>query len=149
MASSRSEHVDVNPGQADTNVIMFLFMMGTPWVPTFRGGKVESQDIHFQEWVWPQQAILDMQPLKETQKVSMLISNLEGEAKREVLVLNLEERRTVQQVIVALEQVYGDCVPLAAVRSQFFSCKQRPQETVREYALSLQEFKNRLQRRGD
>lgn len=146
ISNSEQSGAEFRQTSGNSNVIMFPFMMGAPWVAKFKGGKSE-EDIGFQEWLRTHRAMFDMQPLSESQKVSMLICNLEGEARREVLALVSNERRTVEQIITFLNNIYGDTVPISTIRSQFFTRKQRPQENVRQFALALQEFKNRLQNR--
>lgn len=131
-----------------TNMVMFPFMLGSSWGQKFSGDK-SQQHVHFQEWVRAQRIMLDMQMVSESQKVSMLLSNLDGEAKREVLALLDTESKTAEQVLTFLEGIYGYNIPLALLRSQFFGRKQRSQESVRQFALALQEFSNRLQKQGD
>lgn len=73
--------------------------------------------------------------------MAALISNSDGEAKREVLALPAEQRVTVDQIVAFLKSIYGDVVPLATLRSQFFTRKQRTDENIRQFALVLQELR--------
>lgn len=128
------------------NMVMFPMMMGNPWGPKFKGGEQEHS---FQDWLTAQNTMFDMYPLSEAQKVSTLINNLEGEPRREVLAMPADQRATVQNIIKFLKGIYGDTTPLANLRSQFFTRKQRTDENVRQFALGLQELSNRLTVRGD
>lgn len=70
------------------------------------------------------------------QKVSALISNLDLEAKREVLALPAAQRATAEQILTFLKGIYGDIIPLTTLCSQLFTCKQSTDENVRQYALA-------------
>lgn len=129
------------------NMVMFPFMIGTPGGPKFRGG--QQSEPSFQEWLTMQTTMFDMYPLSEAQKVSTLINNLEGEARREVLAMPADQRASVTNITSFLKSIYGDIIPLANLRSQFFTRKQRTDENVRQFALVLQELSNRLTVRGD
>lgn len=144
----RTSQFGTTPSQSSNmNMVMFPVMMGAPWCPKFKGG--QESEHGFQDWRTAQTTMFDMYPLSEAQKVSSLINNLEGEARREVLALPVAQRATVQTILSFLEGIYGDTTPLASLRSKFFTRKQRAEENVRQFALVLQELSNRLTARGD
>lgn len=148
-SGEQQQGADSSPNIAQNQaMLMFPLMMGTPWCQKFSGEKT-AQENNFQDWHNMQKSMFDMYPFSEAQKVSALISNLDGEAKREVLALPIAERVTSGQILTFLKNNYGDTVPLATLRSQFFTRKQRTDESVRQFALVLQELSNRLESRGD
>lgn len=131
-----------------TNTVMLPLMMGTLWGQKFNGDQLEQRN-DFKDWYDMQTSMFNIYPLSEVQKVSVLMNNLDGEAKREVLALPGAQRSTADQILSFLEGVYGDVVPVASLRAQFFTRKQRTDENVRQFALGLQELSNRLENRGD
>lgn len=150
-SSDQQQRVDGLPDMAQnqaTNMVMLPFMMGTPWCQKFNGDQM-AQGNNFQDWYNMQTSMFNIYPFSEVQKVSALISNLDGEAKREVLALPIAQRTTAEQMLSFLKSIYGDIVPLATLCAQFFTRKQRTDENVRQFALALQELSNRLENRGD
>ena len=67
-----------------------------------------------------------------------------GEAKREILVLPKTHRETFKQVLEHLENIYGEKVPVTTLMSNFYSRSQFPQESLRTYALALQELVGKI-----
>lgn len=152
-SSGAQQRVDGAPDMAqnqatNANMVMFPLMMGSPWCQKFNGDQM-PQGNNFQDWYNMQTSMFNIYPFSEVQKVSAVISNLDGEAKREVLALPAAQRMTAEQILSFLKSIYGDTVPLATLRAQFFTRKQRTDENVRQFALALQELSNRLDNRGD
>lgn len=117
---------------------------GAPWIPKFKGA---GGDLKYKEWKEQIQSLLQAREFNEAQKVSIVLGALTDEAKREVCVLGDTERDTVAKILAYLETLYGDQVPVATLRSQFFSCTQTANENLRSYVLRLRELFRRLQRR--
>lgn len=78
-----------------------------------------------------------------------MLGALQGEAKREILVLPEIERDKASKIFAVLTKVYGDQVPLSVLRSKFFSCRQQANETLRTFALRLRELHRRIQGRSE
>lgn len=116
---------------------------GAPWLPKFGGS---NEDVAYREWREQIQGLLGSQELEEARKVDILLGALTGEAKRQISVLENEERDRVQKIFKYLDSLYGDTTPTPVLRSQFFSCSQRPDETVPSYILRLRELHCRLRR---
>lgn len=152
-SSEQQQRVDGSPDRGqnpvtNSNMVMFPLMMGAHWCQKFNGDQ-RAQGNNFQDWYNMQTSMFNMYPFSEAQKVSALINNLDGEAKREVLALSVAQRTTAEQILLFLKNSYGDIVPLATLRAQFFTRKQRTDENVRQFALALQELSNRLENRND
>lgn len=79
--------------------------------------------------------------------MNLLLGSLAGEAKREVLVLEEENRDKIDKIFDVLARLYGDQLPLSVIRSQFFSCKQKPEKPLRAFALRLRELHHQLRTR--
>lgn len=118
------------------------FFIGAPWAPKFSG-----HGLDFNEWQSNMQAILRAQVWTEAQQCDFVLSTLEGEARREVLILEENERATPAVIFRFLNELFGDREFVGSLRSLFFDCRQKPAETVRPYALRLRELGKRLQTR--
>lgn len=92
--------------------------------------------------------LLGSQDLTEGQKVDILLGALAGEAKHQINVTEESERDQVRKVFAYLDTLYGDRTPTPVLRSRYFSCMQRPEETSPAYILRLGELFSRVQR-GD
>lgn len=64
----------------------------------------------------------------------------------DVCVLRDTDRDTVAKILNRLDTLYGYQVPVAILRSQFFSCSQTSSESLRSYVLRLQELFRRLKK---
>lgn len=124
--------------QPQVNVLMPWFMGGS-WVPKFGGGEPSK----FQEWRNQIEACIRAQGLNEVQQVDFVLSALEGNAKREILLLVERERNTDVKILNALASLYGGQQPVAQLRIQFFNCKQQPGEGVGPFTLRLRELHHR------
>lgn len=124
--------------------MMMPIYAGAPWIPKFKG---VGGELKFSEWKEQIQSLLQTREFNEQQKVSIVLGALTDEAKREVCVLGDTDRDTVVKILKHLETLYGDQVPVANLRLQFFSCTQNASESLRAYVLRLRELFCRLKRR--
>lgn len=79
-----------------------------------------------------------MYAIPEECQLDWVINSLDGEAKREILILPERERNTVEKVFEKLEELHATA-PASVARSLFFNCRQQAEESVRAFALRLQE----------
>lgn len=122
---------------------LMLWFMGGPWVPKFGGGEPSK----FQEWRNQIEAFIRAQGLNEVQRVDFVLSTLEGNARREVVLLDEGERNTDVKILDALALLYGGQQPVAQLRIQFFNCRQQPGEGVGPFTLWLRELHHRWRAR--
>lgn len=132
-------------GPADRPRVMTPLLMGAPWAQRFGGSTSESG---LQEWTAQIKYLSDLQGLTETQQVQFILGSLEGEAKREILAVEARNRDTSKKIFDLLKGLYRDTTPVAALRTQFFNCRQGPKQSIRAFSLQLRESFARLQRRG-
>ena len=120
---------------------------GAPWLPKFGGTEGEEK---YREWKDQIKGLLGTltQETNAARKANILLKTLTGEAKRQVSVLEEGERDTVDKVFTFLDGLYKETVPVSRMRVEFYSCIQRPEESVSSYILRLRELFCRL-RRGD
>ncbi|XP_041961524.1 uncharacterized protein LOC121719808 [Alosa sapidissima] len=128
-------------GAAAANSMMMVpWFLGGPWVPKY-GGK--GSPLPFSEWRSQMEVYLRAQTLTAAQRVDFVMSALQGEAKREMLLLISTDRETDAQIFMALEKLYGENVSISQLRSHFFKCQQQTGEGVGPFILRLRESHSR------
>ena len=128
---------NVNASQPLINAMMMPWFMGVPWIPKFNG---DPSKMRFSEWNGQVQAMLRAQGLNEEQKIDFIFGALEGEAKREIRLLDKTKRATGAAILKELGKLYGQVTPVAQLRAQFFKCHQQEGETAAAYILRLREL---------
>lgn len=116
---------------------------GAPWLPRFKGA---GDDLKYYDWKEQIKGLLGSQDLTEARKVSIVLGALCGEAKRQIAVLNEDEKDQTAKIFVYLDSLYGDQTPVPILRSKFFSCSQNVDEPVQSFILRLRELYSRLNR---
>lgn len=125
--------------------MMMPIYPGAPWLPKFHG---PNSDIKYGDWKEQILGILNAQNLTEPRKVELLKGALAGEAKLQIEVLDAEDRDTSAKIFTCLESLYGDNTSVAVLRSRFYACVQKPNESVKSFILRLRELYRKLQRRS-
>ena len=113
----------------------------------FTGTRSSPNDPSVEEWVTDMVTMLKTWNTPKVQQPQLLLRYLAGEAKREILVMREEERSQAANIFARLTEVYGDKVSSATLLQMFHGRQQKPAETIREFALALQELLGRLNRR--
>lgn len=131
---------------AEQRGTMMPFMMGMPWVQRFGGSGSEAK---LGEWQAQMETMLSFQPISDAQKADMIMSFLDGEAKREVLTLEKTCRDTPRKIFSVLSTLYGDSTHVSVLRAQFFNCRQEPNQSLRSFSLHLRELFLRLKRKDE
>ncbi|XP_073418046.1 uncharacterized protein [Dendrobates tinctorius] len=109
------------------------YIPGAAWLPQYSG---ESHTLsEFKERLC---SLFKVYPLSEDQKVNILIGQLTGAALREVKAWQATDKETVAKVLAKLRSTF-DTRPAAEIKMRFFGCKQRAPDSIRDYALNLQE----------
>lgn len=124
-------------------MMMMPIYPGAPWLPKFHG---PNSDIKYGDWKEQMCGILNSQNFTEPRKVELLMGALAGEAKLQINVLDTEERDTSAKIFTCLNDLYGDNTSVAVLRSQFFGCVQKPNESVKTFTLRLRDLYRKLQR---
>ncbi|KAJ8039257.1 hypothetical protein HOLleu_16913 [Holothuria leucospilota] len=104
----------------------------------FCGVKQSPNDPSFLEWKAEVETAFKMWRIPPEHRVELLLRYLGGEAKRELLVSR--RKKTLSDVFQYLEGIYGGQIELTALLSKFYARTQVASETMRSYALSLQEL---------
>lgn len=116
---------------------------GAPWLPKFKG---PDGDLKYSDWKEQIKGLLSSQDLTGARKVDIVLGALGGEAKRQITVLDTDERDQVCKIFVYLESLYGDQTPIPILRSNFFGCSQKANEPVQSFILRLRELYCRLKK---
>ena len=114
--------------------LIMPWFYSAPWLPKFNGERRR-----FREWRAQVQAMLRAQPLSAEQQADFIFSALEGEARREVALLDATQRNTGNHILSALKDLYGETINTAQARAAFFKCRQSPDEKVGDFILRLRE----------
>ncbi|KAL7852896.1 hypothetical protein SRHO_G00186810 [Serrasalmus rhombeus] len=125
-------------------MMMMPVFAGAPWLPKFSG---DRGDLKYAEWKEQMLGLLGAAQYTDAQQASIIMGTLVGDAKREVNVLEAGDRDRAVKIFRFLDTLYGDQVALPVLRSRFFSCRQRPEESLRSFMLRLKELSCRLQAR--
>lgn len=128
--------------QLVSNVMMPWFMSAS-WVPKFTG---EGGSIGFNMWRAKVDCLLRAQGLNSQQSVDFVLDALEGWAQRQMMLLPPTRWLTAEAILEELAKIYGDHRRSAALRSDFFDCKQDTGEGVEAFILHLCEFHSRWQK---
>lgn len=126
-----------SPSLPVINAMMMPWFMGVPWIPRFSG---DQSKMSFSEWNGQVQAMLRAQGLNEEQKIDFIFGALEGEAKREMRLLDSTKRSSSTAILQELKKIYGRVIPVAQLRAKFFKCHQQEDETAAAYILRLREL---------
>ena len=117
--------------------MMMPVYAGAPWLPKFGGTEGEGR---YREWKEQIKGLLSTQDLAEERKVSIVIKSLTDEARRQISVVEADERNTVAKIFKYLDTLYKETISVSQARASFYSCEQRTGESVQAYILRLREL---------
>lgn len=137
---------NLSVGGSNNPAIMAQFVMpwfmGAAWFLKFDGNRAK-----FGEWRVQVEAMLRAQGLSEQQQADFLLGALEGDAKRELHLVQPSSKNTGAKVLQQLQTLYAKPTTKAQLRASFFNCRQCADETVSAYILRLRELFSRWQER--
>ncbi|XP_076442673.1 uncharacterized protein LOC143281352 [Babylonia areolata] len=113
------------------------FPMGwyvAPTLPVFTGepGKMSAED-----FITEVRRVLAAYTMGDEMAAYFVYSHLQGTARRELMLRDLEETNTPEKVIGILLGVFGDGRRVTILLSTFFSRKQLPEESTLDYSHAL------------
>ena len=104
-----------------------------PWFPRYTGEPHTLKD--FKDKMM---ALFKLYPVNAEQQMEILLAQLEGAARREVMSWPNSERSTLDQIFSRLRTTF-EVRTASEVKMRFFGKKQKPGESLRDFAHSLQE----------
>lgn len=131
------------PGSSTSPRMMPIYT-GSMIISKFRG---KDSDCSLGEWKRQLNTLFNLQNIPVEFRADFTLSCLEGTAKRQILILPQERRKTAELIFKKLEELYGDQASASVLRAQFFNITQEPQEDIDSFALRIQEHFARLKRR--
>lgn len=111
------------------------WFMGVALIPKFSGDQTK-----FLDWKAQVEAMLRAQGLNSRQQADFVLTALEGEAKRELLLVDPDARDTGRKILTFLSDLYDKPATRAQLRTHFYNCKQRADENVKTFVLRLREL---------
>lgn len=136
MTDEVPQGINATGASSVSNVMMMPWFLGGPWVPKF-GDREKS--ISFPDWHMQIETFIRAQNLTQTQQVDFVLSTLQGDARREVLLLPADDRNTPDKIFKALTDLYGEQATVVQLRAKFFTCRQQVGEEVGGFVLRLRE----------
>ena len=133
-----------SPAPPTTPLFAFPWFSGSMGMSKFSG---EKTGVAFPQWKDNLLAMFRIQNIPQDIQTELVLNSLEGEARRQIMILVEDNRDTVAKLFNQLSQLYGDKVPASVLRSMYFNCRQEARETVRAFALRLQELFQRLKKK--
>ncbi|KAM4038194.1 uncharacterized protein ACNLHF_016513 isoform 1-T3 [Anomaloglossus baeobatrachus] len=121
------------PAVAPEMPITMPYIPGAEWLPQYSGESHTLSD--FRERL---HSLFRVYPLTESQKVGILMGQLTGAAQHEVKSWPGTDKGTATQILAKLKSTF-DTRTAAEIKMRFFGCKQRATDSIRDYALNLQE----------
>ncbi|XP_076442716.1 uncharacterized protein LOC143281394 [Babylonia areolata] len=114
-----------------------LFPMGwyvAPTLPVFTGepGKMSAED-----FITEGRRVLAVYTMGDEMAAYFIYSHLQGTARRELMLRDLEDTNTPEKVINILLGVFGDGRRVTTLLSTFFSREQLPEESTLDYSHAL------------
>ena len=88
--------------------------------------------------------VLAAYPMGDGMAAYFIYSHLEGVARREVQLREMSETNTPEKMINILRSVFGDGRRVTVLLSLFYSCVQRPGESIVEYSHALRDLERSI-----
>lgn len=123
------------PGPVAFNSIWPWFM-GVPWAPRFNG---KSDGLKYGDWANQMKALLRAQRLTEEQTIDFILSAVEDDAKREIQLLDEQNRNTADKIFDFLNRLYGGTSSAADLRMKCFNIRQGSREVLSDFSLHILE----------
>lgn len=146
---SEPQSIDSAPSQGNlpaavASPITMPYYFGAPWLPTYSGNARTPGTSTLREFKEKMQSMFRLYPLSDAQKVEILMGQLKGPALREARAWSAEERGTVEAIFKKLMGIF-DSRTISDLKGRLYARKQNPQESLREFALGLQEAMKAVQ----
>ncbi len=116
-------------------------------LPEFSGCRSKPGELSIEEWISSIKSAFKVMKIPEDDRIEFVKQYLKDEAKMTVKFMLNEKEKSVDEIFDALDQTYGDKLPMGSRLKEFYDRKQMPGETIRSYAYDLQEKLSIIQSR--
>ncbi len=116
-------------------------------LPEFSGCRSKPGELSIEEWISSIKSAFKVMKIPEEDRIEFVKQYLKDEAKMTVKFMLNEKEKSVDEIFDALDQTYGDKLPMGSRLKEFYDRKQMPGETIRSYAYDLQEKLSIIQSR--
>ena len=103
-------------------------------------------DLPFVDWVEEARACLSVHGLEGVAAANFVLSSLQDDARTEMKCRSVEERRDVELLFQALEEVYGEALTSSQLLRHFYERRQRDGESISDFSHGLVLLLDRLNR---
>ena len=103
-------------------------------------------DLSFVDWVEEARACLSVHGLEGVAAANFVLSSLQDDARIEMKCRSAEERRDVELLFQALEEVYGETLSSSQLLRHFYERRQRDGESISDFSHGLVLLLDRLNR---
>ena len=103
-------------------------------------------DLSFADWVEEARACLSVHGLEGVAAANFVLSSLQDDARIEMKCRSAEERRDVELLFQALEEVYGETLSSSQLLRHFYERRQRDGESISDFSHGLVLLLDRLNR---
>lgn len=110
--------------------------MGVPWAPRFNG---KSDGLKYGDWANQMKTLLRAQRLTEEQTIDFILSAVEDDAKREIQLLDEQNRNTADKIFDFLNRLYAGTSSAADLRMKCFNIRQGSREVLSDFSLHILE----------
>jgi len=116
-------------------------------LPDFSGCRSRPGESSVEDWINSMKSAFKVMKIPEEDKIEFVKQYLKDEAKMTVKFMLNGREKSVDEIFDALDQTYGDKLPIGSRLKEFYDRKQMPGETIRSYAYDLQEKLSIIQNR--
>jgi hypothetical protein len=115
------------------------FIPETRKIKTFSGRPESKSDVSVDNWIDDIEMTFPARKYTNSQKVGLIYSNLEGQAKDEIK-LRMDIHQDLEAMLEYLRSAFGNSETVTKLQQNFFERHQKNSESIRQYSYALQEL---------
>ena len=115
------------------------FIPETRKLKTFCGRPMSKSDVSIDDWIDEIEIVFSARKYTDLQKVDLIYSHLEGQAKEEVK-FRPDIRQDPYAILDCLRSAFGNPESVTSLQQKFFERNQQDSETIRHYSYALLEL---------
>ena len=124
-----------------------VYMKSDRKFPKFAGRPVKDSDPDVIEWITDMREYISSIPSKN-HHVDFIMDHLTGSAKSEIRLRPPEQRKTGEEILSILEELYHIKDTVSQLQQKFYQREQHDDETLEAYSLALMKIADQITRRA-